>query len=308
MQLSNSDIESICEAAYNRVVNSWCDLDLLDSEYAFIDNSQGNFNSFTYPQLANRLTSTQGSILHKWKEKLTGEARKWYEDKTQLEKDKERRRAHQKAKEERKEQEEEERHQTKQIDKHAKRRSKILDSVKELVADEDIEKALASNNPIKELEFLKDRADDDLVEAMGRFDEYLDQIPRGKRKSDELDYLWKIRTAAENKYNYLFDLLCTKRREEKERLQAAKRKDQEEVNRRKLAEIQKQWNSQNITLTIQKPTSIASTCPNCGSQVSKSSKFCTACGTKILVACANCGANIKASSKFCTNCGSPLSK
>ena len=100
-----------------------------------------------------------------------------------------------------------------------------------------------------------------------------------------------------------------KRREEEEaRLKAeaeAKRKAQNEVNRKKLAEIQAQWeaqrNPQTATVADDKVA-----CPHCGNSVSKTSKFCTSCGTRLLVVCPNCGANVKATSKFCTSCGTPL--
>ena len=98
-----------------------------------------------------------------------------------------------------------------------------------------------------------------------------------------------------------------KRREEEEaRLKAeaeAKRKAQNEANRKKLAEIQAQWQAQ------QHPQQTAAdkvACPQCGNSVSRTAKFCTSCGTRLLAVCPNCGANVKATSKFCTSCGTPL--
>lgn len=55
-------------------------------------------------------------------------------------------------------------------------------------------------------------------------------------------------------------------------------------------------------------------CPNCHAELPDSAKFCTKCGTKIVVqtaapaaaeqkVCANCGAVLKAGAKFCNKCG-----
>ena len=98
-----------------------------------------------------------------------------------------------------------------------------------------------------------------------------------------------------------------KRREEEEARQKAdaeaKRKAQNEVNRKKMAEIQAQWEAQQHP---QQTVADKVTCPQCGNSVSKTSKFCTSCGTRLLVVCPNCGVNVKATSKFCTSCGTPM--
>ncbi len=47
-------------------------------------------------------------------------------------------------------------------------------------------------------------------------------------------------------------------------------------------------------------------CNNCGSEVTKSSKFCTQCGNKVetkKVCCSNCGKEILDGASFCMNCG-----
>ena len=111
-----------------------------------------------------------------------------------------------------------------------------------------------------------------------------------------------------------------KRREEEEaRLKAeaeAKRKAQDEANLRRLAAMQAQWRGQQPPQTVRTapqqaqaatPATVGSIiCPQCGNSVSKTAKFCTSCGTRLLVACPTCGANVKATSKFCTSCGTPL--
>lgn len=90
----------------------------------------------------------------------------------------------------------------------------------------------------------------------------------------------------------------------------AKRKAQNEENRRKLEQMQAQWQSKQ-TVTPPPPTSAPSqsldlqTCPNCGNQVTNTDKFCSFCGTKLLKVCSNCGASLNPSHKFCTNCGTP---
>lgn len=55
-------------------------------------------------------------------------------------------------------------------------------------------------------------------------------------------------------------------------------------------------------------------CSSCGSEVSGSSKFCTACGKPITAAptatasasCAACGSNLQPSTRFCTACGAAV--
>lgn len=47
-------------------------------------------------------------------------------------------------------------------------------------------------------------------------------------------------------------------------------------------------------------------CPNCKSACAASSKFCNACGAKLLSECPECGAPITPGSKFCAQCGKSL--
>lgn len=47
-------------------------------------------------------------------------------------------------------------------------------------------------------------------------------------------------------------------------------------------------------------------CPNCGTTISKNTKFCSECGIKIEnkeIFCKNCGNKMSTTSKFCENCG-----
>ena len=57
------------------------------------------------------------------------------------------------------------------------------------------------------------------------------------------------------------------------------------------------------------------TCKNCGEALSEGAKFCSNCGTKVLVSentekknkfCSECGAIIKSDSKFCGECGAKV--
>ena len=57
-------------------------------------------------------------------------------------------------------------------------------------------------------------------------------------------------------------------------------------------------------------------CPNCGTEVSNGSAFCSACGASLpkvqppepagFVKCPHCGASVKSGMRFCTSCGKPM--
>jgi class 3 adenylate cyclase len=47
-------------------------------------------------------------------------------------------------------------------------------------------------------------------------------------------------------------------------------------------------------------------CSKCGSENREGRKFCTKCGTPLLVACPKCGAAIEPDESFCGECGTPL--
>lgn len=54
-------------------------------------------------------------------------------------------------------------------------------------------------------------------------------------------------------------------------------------------------------------------CPNCGAEVSRSSRFCDSCGTQmnreiLQPTCPNCGAAISGGGNFCDSCGAPLTQ
>lgn len=101
--------------------------------------------------------------------------------------------------------------------------------------------------------------------------------------------------------------------EEEERRKAEaemKRNAQNEANKKKLEEMQTAWRNRQQT-PIQSSTPSASTatlqsCPKCGVHVSASSKFCTACGAKLIAKCSKCGVTLKPSAKFCTQCGTAV--
>lgn len=53
------------------------------------------------------------------------------------------------------------------------------------------------------------------------------------------------------------------------------------------------------------------TCPKCGAHVKKGTKFCSECGTSMLIQtkkCVKCGADINGSAKFCPECGADQSE
>ncbi|HEY7208439.1 MAG TPA: adenylate/guanylate cyclase domain-containing protein [Gaiellaceae bacterium] len=47
-------------------------------------------------------------------------------------------------------------------------------------------------------------------------------------------------------------------------------------------------------------------CPHCGTENAHAAKFCTECGTSLLVPCASCGAANAQTAKFCAECGTAL--
>lgn len=49
-------------------------------------------------------------------------------------------------------------------------------------------------------------------------------------------------------------------------------------------------------------------CPKCGKNVKKNSKFCPDCGEMLKNACPHCGATLTAGAKFCADCGKKLTK
>lgn len=97
---------------------------------------------------------------------------------------------------------------------------------------------------------------------------------------------------------------------------AIKRKAQYDVNKQKLEQIQAQWkeNRDSKSKTQSQPMETKNkmnntlTCPQCGEEVSPTAKFCTSCGTKLLVVCENCGTSLKSTTKFCTECGTPVNQ
>src|SRR5216683_4957323 len=48
-------------------------------------------------------------------------------------------------------------------------------------------------------------------------------------------------------------------------------------------------------------------CSKCGSDNREGRKFCTTCGTLLVVSCPKCGAPIQPSDRFCGECGADLS-
>ena len=54
-------------------------------------------------------------------------------------------------------------------------------------------------------------------------------------------------------------------------------------------------------------------CPNCGAEVSRSSRFCDSCGTQmnrtvLQSVCPKCGATVSGGWNFCDSCGAPLAQ
>ena len=238
--LSAYEVEQICESAYYHAVNWYRSYTYADSCYEFKNLINDEFEKVTRPQLNGRTRNEHFSILGKWRDKLAIDAKQWYEENVEGERERERARREQ----EKREREREDR-------EHQAEQARLRE------------------------EWARQEAEE------------------RKRREEERKRLEEER----------------KRREEEEaRLKAeaeAKRTAQNEVNRKQLTEMQEQWraqqNPQGATVADDKVA-----CPQCGNSVSKTSKFCTSCGTRLLVVCPNCGALAKATSKFCTSCGTPM--
>ena len=106
-----------------------------------------------------------------------------------------------------------------------------------------------------------------------------------------------------------------RRQEEEERRRAearakaeAKKKEQDKKNREELKRKQEEWRASRATTPEPQPQPLTESvfCPSCGKANAKTSKFCTGCGTRLLIECPSCGELVRLGSKFCTKCGSPI--
>lgn len=334
MQLSDYQVTQICEHAYHHVVGMWRLYDYAESAYDFAGQVIEKFNSITYPQLSYRIVESQGVILNNWKAKINNAAREWYKENVERRREEEaqeeeRRRREKRDREEQEEREEEERRirwqQQKEREEQEEREYDDALHARWLKRYEHVRETLGGDESLDGVQYLVEGAYEEMENARDELERYEEERNTAKIKK------WEARVySAEVRFNVLVkrrDKLEEAQRkaeeeakrkaeaEEKARLQAeaaAKRKAQEEVNRKKLEEMQAQWKAKhNPTVASQGakpivPAEIIS-CPQCGNQVSRTTKFCTSCGTKLFVTCPECGATLKATTKFCTSCGKPVS-
>ena len=63
--------------------------------------------------------------------------------------------------------------------------------------------------------------------------------------------------------------------------------------------------AQSMSKEIMQNSEDTKICPNCDSELKRSSKFCSECGYKFAVKkfCPNCGSEINSEARFCDNCG-----
>ena len=75
-----------------------------------------------------------------------------------------------------------------------------------------------------------------------------------------------------------------------------------------------------IDVALQEP--VVQVCPNCGKEMDNEARFCSACGTKLIVeeqtvetiekpmisVCKNCGNQLKPGAHFCGKCGTAVSE
>ena len=307
MHLPDHEIERICERAYYQVMNS-CDR-YSDEEYSVMFETAvfNAFTSLTRPQLNMRILDTQFGIVYKWDAKVKYDAREWFRENV------ERPRQEQRQEDERKRQEKrerEEREERENEERRARQMQQQKEQAEQQARDEQYEmdarwkerykvaESLGGMNSLEAVKYLAREAFDDWEHAR-------DELFKYQQRRDSVNiriYKEKVRVAEEK-----LDRL-NERRDELEKVQ---HKEQNDINRKKLAEIQAQWKAIQNSADASQPVNSASLtdtipCPQCGTMVSKTTKFCTECGTKLLVTCPDCGASLKASSKFCTNCGTSL--
>ena len=334
--LSAYEVEQICESAYYHAVsrfNYHSDADFCALFTRQIDNE---FTDYANPKLNNRAPENLRHISHKWRDKLRIEAERWYNENVERENDND---------SDTDEDEDNDKNigemsdddlyelkKTKPIAYYRYRRAECEEEIRKAkervatleengephpVADYDrfVQLRNARSN-VRRWTQKRDEYNEMIENAICR-EEEREKAAERKRKEEE-EKARREAEAAERKRKEEEK----RRREEEERrkkeaeaarLKAdaeAKRKAQEEANRRQLAAMQAQWQAQqNPQPTPQAATPSVNgtaTCPHCGNSVSKTSKFCTSCGTRLLVVCPNCGANVKATSKFCTACGTPM--
>lgn len=99
-----------------------------------------------------------------------------------------------------------------------------------------------------------------------------------------------------------------RRLEEERKREEAKREEQARQNKEKLSKIQEEWKNQHTAEAPPRPQAqeAQTYCPSCGAPNAKSAKFCTKCGTPLLMKCPSCGALFRVGAKFCTQCGSKV--
>lgn len=98
------------------------------------------------------------------------------------------------------------------------------------------------------------------------------------------------------------------RLEEERKREEAKREEQARQNKEKLSKIQEEWKKQHTAEAPTRPQAqeAQTYCPSCGAPNAKSAKFCTKCGTPLLMKCPSCGALFRVGAKFCSQCGSKV--
>ena len=64
--------------------------------------------------------------------------------------------------------------------------------------------------------------------------------------------------------------------------------------------------AKNLDPSGQDPAASGARCPNCGSAVPASAKFCPECGRTLGAQCPKCGAVLTGAPKFCSECGEKL--
>lgn len=321
--LSMFEVESICEDCYYRALNQigWNRYEHNRISFKYL--AQEDFDKLASPQLNYKLTDSTRPILDKWRSKILMAADEWFVDnierpdreereKREREEEEARRREKQAEEDDRRRREEEER---RRLAETGRKYNERLDRLKQDIdscinrSENKVSDAL-QNVDIESLKALlaslEKEHDKFLVSAFDFLDTDRDDIcdrlvPLGSGIIEDL------RTKIEEEEARL-------KAEEEARLKAeaeAKRKAQDEEFRRKMAQATAQWQTtQHKAVSTPQPDGTPQpagiACPNCGATVGNTSKFCTACGTKLLTACPGCGASVKATSKFCTQCGTPL--
>lgn len=294
-------MENLCEEAFYQFVEMFDDIKEKHrkSKSDFQDAMEILYKGFFF-QFSN-LESWEIDIINRWTAKLRYTAGEWYDENVQKKREEENRRL--KEKKEREEREERER----EREREQREKNQVQDLNEKLRINDDriygnVRKAIESRS-VDQLTIILNSFE----EEFEKIEEDISELPDSYQ--DDFDvWIKKLEGYKKDVKNQISIL------EEETRI--AKRKVQEEQNRRQLEQLHAQFRNgkspQPASSVPNKTNNLKGnehlTCPNCGQPVGENAKFCKSCGTKLGSVCPTCGSSIKPTAKFCSNCGTKLTQ